>query len=197
MVGESSRLEPGSGAINSCSCKPCLGFHGGDAVAGHCTPGEVVHEAGSQTQGTRRCATGPRPQVAPAGLSHVPSHCALVVHRGMLSLRTCKGTSHGVEGPSPSTNGDPKPVVHRQGSLHRTAGTAEPSRSDPSLTSKVIPDSHPDPHPDPSPNAPCKSTSPGLLWRPGARPRRRGHGSVPQGHAAAASQPLQMPSASA
>lgn len=27
-------------------------------MAGHCIPGEVVHEAGSQIQGTQHCATG-------------------------------------------------------------------------------------------------------------------------------------------
>jgi len=100
----------------------------------------------------------------------------------MLSLRTCKGTSHGVEGPSPSTNGDPKPALHRQGWLHPMAGTVEPCRSDPSLTPAAIPDSRP----DPSPSAPCKGTSPGLLRCPGAHP-----GSAPQGRAAAAPRPLQ------
>lgn len=116
-----------------------------------------------------QASLGTRPQVAPAELSNVPGHCALDVHGGKLSLKTCKRTSHGVEEPSPSTNGDPRPVVHRQGCLHRTAGTAKPCRSNPSLTSKAIPDSHP----DLSPNAPCKSTSPGLLWHPGGSPRHR------------------------
>lgn len=99
-----------------------------------------------------QASLGTRPQVAPAELSNVPGHCALDVHGGKLSLKTCKRTSHGVEEPSPSTNGDPRPVVHRQGCLHRTAGTAKPCRSNPSLTSKAIPDSHP----DLSPNAPLQ-----------------------------------------